>query len=58
MRYWCESAVVDADTGPGAGPSVAERVEIEAEDGRITRISPSVDASPGAHLLPLRLFSY
>lgn len=51
MRYWCEQALVQGGTGPGAGPAVAERVEIEAEDGRITRISPSVDASPGAHLL-------
>ena len=35
----------------GAGPAVAGRVEIEVQDGRITRISPSVDPSPEAHIL-------
>lgn len=35
----------------GTGPAVAGRVEIEVQDGRITRISPSVDPSPEAHIL-------
>lgn len=47
MRYWCEAAVFDG----GAGPAVAGRVEIEVQDGRITRISPSVDPSTEAHIL-------
>ena len=47
MRFWCEQAIIDGD----AGPAVAGRVEIEAQDGRIISISPAVDPSPGAHVL-------
>ena len=52
IRYWCEQAVVQGGTGPGNAPGVAERVEIEAEDGRIVGISTGVEPSPDAHVLP------
>ncbi|MDQ0676839.1 formiminoglutamate deiminase [Arthrobacter pascens] len=48
IRYWCEQAMVDG----GNAPAVAERVEIEAQDGRIVGISAGVEPSPDAHVLP------
>lgn len=47
IRYWCEAAIVDG----GTAPQVAERVEIEAQDGRIVGISAGVEPSPDARVL-------
>ena len=46
-RYWCEAAIVQ----DGDAPGVAERVEIEAQDGRIVRISAGVEPSLDARVL-------
>jgi formiminoglutamate deiminase len=47
IRYWCEAAIVQA----GDSTAVAERVEIEAQDGRIIGISAAVEPSPDARVL-------
>lgn len=56
--YWCESAVLASDGGPGnvdGGPasaaSVVASVRLDVRDGRIAAIAPGAEPQPGDQLL-------